>query len=243
MFKFEARNLRFAYRGRVLAQDVSFVINPGEALIIAGRSGCGKSMLLELCAGLGPSYSGEILWNDWSIRDMTRHDIMEARQKIGFVFQKNALIQNYPIAENIALPVRYHYDTPDEDVRCRVRELLGLFGLLDVAGHFPEALSAGQARCAALARALVLEPDMLFLDEPTGDVDPVTAGLIVRILKDLRARRKVTCLIISHHTGLAQELGCSVKVLDRGNIVDLSAYNSEVDGMFPELTSFLHGAV
>jgi polar amino acid transport system ATP-binding protein len=84
---------------------------------------------------------------------------------------------------------------------------------------------------------------MLFLDEPTGDVDPVTAGLIVRILRDLRARRTVTCLIISHHTGLARELGCSVRVLDRGNIVDLSVYNNEVDGMFPEVTSFPHGAV
>jgi ABC-type transporter Mla maintaining outer membrane lipid asymmetry ATPase subunit MlaF len=241
--KLEVRNLSFGFRGKSLFHDISFGLGPGESLMIGGRSGCGKSTLIEVCAGLHMPEKDRVFWNGRDIAGFARHELMQERQKIGFVFQRNALVQNFPIFDNIALPLRYHTDLPEQEIRNRVRAQLGRFGLLDVAGYFPEALSLGQARCAALARALVFEPDLLLLDEPTGDVDPITAQLIVHILKELRMRKEITCLIIGHNTALSRELHCTVKILDRGELIDLNDYNASVGSAFPEFTSFLHGAV
>jgi phospholipid/cholesterol/gamma-HCH transport system ATP-binding protein len=165
------------------------------------------------------------------------------RSRMGYLFQVHALIHNYPIFDNLALPLRRHFELSDSEIRARVSGLLERFGLASISAMLPDMLSYGQKRCAALARALVVEPDVLFLDEPTSALDPVTTRLIVDMLREYRAQKRATYVIISHNAFLIRELQCAVKVLHQGAVMDLGDWVTTATAPVPEIASFLHGAL
>jgi ABC-type methionine transport system ATPase subunit len=216
-----AVDIRFSFGDHALLKGVSFSIGAGGMMAIAGRSGCGKSTLLEICASLRTPDSGKILWDGVCVAGLPHHDLVKARQRIGYVFQKHALIHNFTVFDNIALPLRYHRDTPERDVRTAVKLCMEELGLFNVDKKFPNELSAGQSRCAAIARALVMGPSILFLDEPTAGVDPVTAEGIANVLSEMNGSRRIAILMLCNNVTTIKRMGCALKVLDNGRLFDV----------------------
>jgi phospholipid/cholesterol/gamma-HCH transport system ATP-binding protein len=217
---FNAVDIRFSFAGVPLLKGVSFNVAQGGVFAVAGRSGCGKSTLLEICSSQRTPESGRVLWNGACIGDMTHDGLVRARQHIGFVFQKHALIHNFTIFDNVALPLRYHRHLPERDVRAAVKACMEEMGLFNVDKKFPNELSAAQSRCAAIARAVVMDPALLFLDEPTADVDPVTAQGIVNVLKELNGSRRITIIMVCNSVEVLKRMNCPVTVLDNGKLYD-----------------------
>jgi phospholipid/cholesterol/gamma-HCH transport system ATP-binding protein len=217
---FTAVDLRFSFAGEALLKGISFGVPQGGMFVITGKSGCGKSTLLELCSGQRTPESGRVLWNGAGIAELNHDGLVRARQSIGYVFQKHALIHNFTIYDNIALPLRYHRDIAEREVRTAVRACMEEMGLFNVDTKFPNELSAAQSRCAAIARAVVMGPSLLFLDEPTSGVDPVTAQGIAKVLKGLNASRRIAMIMVCNSVELLKGLTCPITVLEDGKLYD-----------------------
>jgi ABC-type methionine transport system ATPase subunit len=162
---------------------VDLSVPPGGVVVFGGRSGSGKSALLEICVGLHKPSSGAVLWDGDDITGLSRYELYARRKSVGYVFQSHALIANHTVFDNIALPLRCGTDLGGEAIGKRVRALMEELEISrGVEKRFPEALSAAQLKCAAVARALVNGPSLLMLDEPLSGVDPATANIIVGAL-------------------------------------------------------------
>ncbi len=239
---FHAQDLKCSIGGAPLFTGVSFELPPGESLVIAGRSGCGKSTLLEMCAGLRPAQGGKVFWEAHCVADMTRGELAAARQRTGFVFQKHALIHNFTIFDNIALPLRYHSSLAERDIRARVTGLMEELGLFGVERKFPNELSCGQAKCAALARALVMDPRIVFADEPTAGVDPFTETCITNVINHVRSEKRPAIIMVCNDIRTIRSMKCPVKILDNGKLLDLrdgarpaDEYRSAILSTFQEM--------
>jgi ABC-type transporter Mla maintaining outer membrane lipid asymmetry ATPase subunit MlaF len=204
--------------GFPLLRGVSFTAEPGDILMIGGRSGSGRSTLLEICAGLKQPLSGRILWDAVDIATMSRTALLAAREHIGFLFQRHALIANYSIYENIALPLRTQGSRTEREVDLRVRAVMEEVALFGVERMFPERLSTGQLRSAALARALATDPDILFLDEPLCGLDPQTAAGIRSVLVDEQRRKRRTVIAVGHDPGVWSPLAVREMILEDGRL-------------------------
>ncbi|MBD3420995.1 MAG: ATP-binding cassette domain-containing protein [Chitinivibrionales bacterium] len=200
--------------------DLTFSVQKGEALVITGRSGSGKSTLLDLAAGLTCASSGTVIWRGADITRMTREALITARSRIGFVFQKHALIHNYPIAQSVALPLRFHTALSEKQVRRKVDRQLALLGIGDVAHMLPDQLSVAQVKYAALARALITSPELLLLDEPLSGLDPYAAEKIVWMLRNRQREQRLALLIVCNSPHPFAALDCSVKLLDKNTLCD-----------------------
>jgi phospholipid/cholesterol/gamma-HCH transport system ATP-binding protein len=218
---FRATGIYYSFGDVSLLNNISFEIPEGGALIVGGRSGCGKSTLLEICASLRTPKSGEVFWEGKCLAGFIHDQLIAARQRIGFVFQKHALIHNFKIFDNIALPLRYHTALSEKDIRIKVKHCMDEFGLFNVDDKFPNQLSAGQSKCAALARALVLGPRILFVDEPTAGVDPFTGESIANVINHLRASDRLTVCMICNDVQTIRYMDCPVKILEEGRLFDI----------------------
>ena len=216
-----AIDIRFSFGDHAVLKGVTFSVGVGGVMAIAGRSGCGKSTLLEICASLRAPDSGKILWDGVCVAGLPHQGLVKARQRIGYVFQKHALIHNFTVFDNIALPLRYHRDIPERDIRTSVKLCMEELGLFNVEKKFPNELSAGQSRCAAIARAVVMGPSILFLDEPTAGVDPVTAEGIANVLREMNVSRQIAIVMLCNNTATLKLMRCGVKVLDGGRLFEV----------------------
>jgi ABC-type transporter Mla maintaining outer membrane lipid asymmetry ATPase subunit MlaF len=209
---------------------VSFGVGRGSSLIISGPSGSGKSSLLEICAGLAQPAAGVVRWFGRPTSGLSRAEMLSFRKASGYVFQRHALISSMTVEQNIALPLRYHYGIDNHDVADRCKKQCAAFGIEPVARRRPEELSHAQSRLAALARALILEPDVLFLDEPTAGLDPVTANMVVRKIINYQKARAASVIMVCHTIHIIRQMRCPVAVLD-GNTLRLTGTEaiSEVD--------------
>lgn len=214
-------NVYYSFGEVSLINNISIEISEAGALIIAGRSGCGKSTFLEMCASLRAPDSGQVLWEGKNIACFNKEQLTAARKRIGFVFQKHALIHNFSIYDNIALPLRYHTGISEKEIRAKVKNTMDELGLFNVDGKFPNQLSAGQSKCAALARALVLSPRILFADEPTAGVDPFTAQCIAQAVNHLRETEKLTVCMVCNDLSIIRRMQCPVKILEEGRLFDI----------------------
>jgi len=202
-----------------LLRSIAFSVPEKTAVIVSGRSGCGKSTFLELVAGLRKPDKGRVLWDGTDISTISRKSLLSARQKIGYMFQQHALIANYSVFDNIALPLRTRGVVSDRDVSVKVRSIMEDVALFDVDSLFPEALSAGQQKRAALARALVTNPEMLLLDEPVSGIDNQTAEGIQSIIMHAQIAHPRTVIIISNEPSGWEMLQAERVFIDGGKIV------------------------
>jgi phospholipid/cholesterol/gamma-HCH transport system ATP-binding protein len=238
---FRVTGIHYSFGDFVVLKNISIEIPEGGAVVICGRSGCGKSTLLEICAGLRTPESGQVFWEGRCLADFNHEQLINARQRIGFVFQKNALIHNFNIFDNIALPLRYHTALSEKDIRIKVKHCMDGFGLFNVDGKFPNQLSAGQSKCAALARALVLAPRILFVDEPTAGIDPFTEECIANVVNQLRVSDQLTVCMICNDVQTIRYMNCPVKILEEGRLFDVRDTGVQGDVIVPAVvTSFRH---
>jgi phospholipid/cholesterol/gamma-HCH transport system ATP-binding protein len=204
--------------GAILLNGINLTVKDGDVLMITGSGGSGKSTLLEICAGLIKPSLGTVFWNGYDIWKMSPAQRLSARKSTGFLFQNNALISNLTVADNISLPLRYHTGLNTWEASEKALERMNAMGLADVAGKRPEELSSEQSRWAALARALIIEPEILFLDAPTAGIDPVAGQKILHLLLAETKRRTMTIIVVSHSLSVARTLGCPVAVLNEGKL-------------------------
>lgn len=220
--KIELEKVCFKQGKAPLLREISFSVKRGDILVISGRSGEGKSTLLEICVGLKRPSSGRVLWDGQDISSFSRRVLLEKRQSTGYVFQIHALISNHSVFENIALPLRVRSGITDKEIEKRVRKIMDEFCLENIDGLFPELLSAGQLKSVAVARALISEPDMLLLDEPLSGLDPFTARKIMNVIYEHQNRRKMSVIMVSHETDIWEGFLTVKKALDKGWLVDSS---------------------
>jgi phospholipid/cholesterol/gamma-HCH transport system ATP-binding protein len=191
-------HVSFAFDEHVVLRDVSFSVPKGNMRFLLGASGSGKSVLLKLSLGLLRPDSGTISVNGERIDHLPERDLLRMRGDIGMVFQENALFDSLTVDENVGYRLYEETDTPIDQVRERVVEVLGFIGLAELIDRMPSELSGGQRRRVALARAMTTRPGLLLFDDPTTGLDPITAITVNDEIVKLRDLEQVTSIVATH---------------------------------------------
>ena len=214
------REVSRSFGGRAVLNNVSFEVAPGEAFCLLGRSGMGKSVTLKLTIGLIQPDAGVICVENDNIVGMDEDGLSKVRSRIGFLFQSAALFDSFSLHDNLAVPLkRLRKDTPDEEIEAIVQQNLDDVGLGKDGRKMPAELSGGMRKRAGLARALMLDPSILLVDEPVSGLDRVTASEIDDLLLRVRKRDNTTMVIVTHDTREARRVGDRVGILDNGNLI------------------------
>lgn len=237
----ELKHIANRYGSHVVHEKLNLHVGKGEILGLIGGSGSGKSVLLRTILGLKEPNEGEVRLLGEDPYAMTEKQRRALFQKIGVVFQDGSLFSNLSVLDNVAFPLREYKDMKNAEIEKKAREAIKLVGLdKEAAEKFPSELSGGMTRRAALARALVVEPEILFLDEPTGPLDPVAADAFDELILSLKEKFDLTVLIITH------DLNTLMKICTRiAMIVDKRVTEGSVKDMMdkknPEIQAFFHG--
>lgn len=207
----EVEHVDAGYPGVTVLKDVSFAVSRGEVFVLLGGSGCGKSTIMKHLIGLNPAVAGTIRVDGLEMNRANRPAIL---RKIGVMYQSGALFGSMTVLENVMLPLEEFTRLPAEARRTLALMQLDLVGLKDAAGKMPADLSGGMKKRAAIARALALEPSILFLDEPSAGLDPLTSSALDDLILRLRDTRGVTFVVVTH------ELPSIFKIADRCAMFD-----------------------
>lgn len=208
------QDLTVAYGRNVILHDLTFTINRGDIFIIMGGSGGGKSTVLRSMVGLLPPTKGQVLYdglNFWSADSEEQKSIM---RKFGILYQSGALWSSLTLAENIALPLQLYTNLGPGQIKKIVLLKLALVGLTGFEGYYPSEISGGMKKRAGLARAMALDPDILFFDEPSAGLDPISAHLLDELIIELRNSLKATVVVVTHELASIFAIGNNSVFLD-----------------------------
>ena len=207
-------HLLAAYGENVILRDVSFRVARGELLAIVGGSGCGKSTLLKYMIGLYRTRQGRVVINGVDIMSVSEESLNRQRLGIGVLFQSDALIGSMTLAENISLPLKEHTDLEPEFISRIVKMKLGMVHLAGYENHQPSELSGGMKKRAGFARAMAMDPTILFFDEPSAGLDPVTAAELYELIQRMNRDMRATIIIVTHDLNLVFAVADRVIMLD-----------------------------
>ena len=213
----QMKDVVMSYGNNTVLNGVSFQVRLGETKIIIGASGSGKSTLLKLAMGLENPDEGQIFIEDQEITVLRERDLTKVRKKIGMVFQESALFDSMSVRDNVAYQL-HEEGMDEEEVESRVRKNLGFVGLEDAIDKFPSELSGGMKRRVAIARALAGEPEIMFYDEPTAGLDPVTSRKINQLIIMLRDLKGVTGVFVTHRMRDAFTLASEYATSENGSV-------------------------
>jgi phospholipid/cholesterol/gamma-HCH transport system ATP-binding protein len=215
----QIRNLHRHFGSQHVLKGVNLDIPQGQTTVIIGGSGCGKSVMLKHLIGLMSPDSGEILINGRNIFDLNQNEIKQVRTKMGMLFQDAALFDSMNVYENIAFPLREHTEFGEEKIAQLVAEKLKAVGLSGIEAKTPSQLSGGMRKRVGLARAIVLNPDIILYDEPTTGLDPVMSRAIDDLIVETQNSLGGTTIIISHDIRATLRIANKVAMLHDGRIV------------------------
>lgn len=235
----EVSELSAGYNAPILS-DISFSVSQASSTVIIGRSGCGKSTLLKTMIGLIPPLAGRINFFGKNLASLGEAQRPDFYKKLGVLYQNSALLNSMDIRENVSLPVRLHYpDTPGDVIEEMVRLRLSQVGLNHVEDLYPSQLSGGMRKRAGLARALILDPEIIFCDEPSAGLDPVTSVGIDRLILSLRDQLGVTFIVVTHELASIREIADQIVFLHQGRLI----FNGDLAAMagsdLPAVTDFM----
>ncbi len=211
-------NVSKAFGERAVLDDVSFSVRAGEALCVLGRSGTGKSVTLKLIIGLLKPDKGTICVQDRNICGLDEDGLSEVRREMGFLFQSAALFDSFTLNDNLHLPLTRFKTKPENEIDSQIQKTLDQVGLGNDRKKMPSELSGGMRKRAGLARAMVLEPKILLVDEPSSGLDRVTASEIDELLCSVKETQKTTMIIVTHDIHGARRVGDRLAVLDQGKL-------------------------
>lgn len=225
----EISNVYFSYGEEPFLKDFSMEIMKGETFVLVGTNESGKSTVLKLCVGLFKPDRGHVILDGYRVSEMAQKDLLLTRKKIGYVFQNNALFSNMKVYDNIELPLQYHTGLNKIERKERVMNKLAVFNLVKVKDFFPAQLSESKKSLVAIARAVILEPEVLILDEPASMLDPPAFRNVMELLQPFRRNAEVTLLITARSTRGFRVIGDNVgiikdgKLFFRGSLEELNA--------------------
>ncbi len=210
----EVKNLTMGYGKRVVQKDLNFTINKGEVFVILGGSGCGKSTLLKHLIGLYNPFSGSIKIKGNQISNAPLSAKRKLMQEFGVLYQSGALLGGLTLAENVSLPLEEFRNYSKKERALIIDEKLDLVDLKEFRNYFPAEISGGMKKRAGLARAMALTPDLLFFDEPSAGLDPISSASLDQLILDLRDKLKTTMVVVTH------ELDSIYTIADRAIVLD-----------------------
>ncbi len=229
------------FGGRTVLDGVRLDVLEGETLVILGGSGSGKSTLLRLMIGNLIPDSGDVIALGKGLCGMSDAELVEYRKSIGVLFQSGALFNSMSVGENVALPLREHTDLAEETIAIIVKIKLEQVGLREHADKMPAQLSGGMKKRAGLARAIALDPKVLFYDEPSAGLDPVTSAEIDQLIIDLNRKLGVTSVVVTHEMDSAFRIADRMVLLDRGRFVTSGTPDEMRHSTDPLVRQFVHG--
>lgn len=219
-----------SFGGMAALTDVNLTIRQGQIVVVIGGSGAGKTTLLKILIGLDRPSSGHVWFNGENLSSMGELALNKARKKFGMVFQYSALLDSMTVFDNVAFPLREHTKLSSREILNKVIEKLEILNLHDVDRLMPSELSGGMKKRVGLARALMLEPEVLLYDEPTSGLDPLSSRMVDELIAETRSRFGVTSVIISHDMAGALQIADSIVLLADGRVKASGTPEELVDG-------------
>lgn len=210
----DVKNLTIAYGDFVLLKDISFTINKGDVFIIMGASGGGKSSLLRVLTGLTPTAGGQILIDGIDFTKSSQDEKDKLMQRCGILYQSGALFSSMTLAENIAMPLQQYTDYSENLINELVELKLALVGLKGFGDFYPSEISGGMKKRAGLARALALDPEILYFDEPSAGLDPISSKLLDDLILDINRSLGTTIVVVTHELQSIFAIGNNSVFLD-----------------------------
>ena len=235
------RKLKIAFGSKVVLNEIDLDIFPGETLAVIGPSGTGKSTVLKVLTGLLAPTSGSVVINGQETNGFDEAQWDELRKYMGVVFQYSALFDFLTVGENVAFGLRRHFNLPEEEIQARVDELLQLVGLPNTKEMMPAELSGGMKKRVGLARALAMQPQIVFYDEPTAGLDPVMTMTISRLIRQTQEKFGVTSLLVTHDMESVFTSADRVAMLYNGKIVQVGTVEEIKNSTNPVVRAFISG--
>ncbi len=234
-------NLSFSYYGHQIYDGIDMEIPKGKITAILGPSGTGKTTLLRLIGGQLTPDKGEVLFDGINVHALKRAKLYELRKRMSMLFQSGALFTDMDVFENAAFPLREHTRLPETLIRDIVLMKLEAVGLRAAAHYAPQELSGGMARRAALARAIALDPDLIMYDEPFVGQDPITMGVLVKLISDLNSSLGITSLIVTHDVTEVLSIAHYVYILASGKVIGRGTPDEVRHSNDPRVKQFING--
>lgn len=235
------KGLSKIFNGRKVLKDINFDVRKGEIFVIMGCSGGGKSTLLRHLIGSIQPDEGTIVINGKDIANISEFDMDLVRKKFGMVFQYAALLDYLTVEENVALPLREHTQLAEEIIKIIVRMKLSLVGLRGFEEYYPSEISGGMRKRVGIARAIALDPGIVFYDEPTSGLDPVVSAVIDKLIMDLSKKLGITSVVVTHDMQSVFKIADTVAMIHQGQIVEMGPRDQIQNTTNPIVRQFIQG--
>ena len=238
----ELRDVHKQFEEKKVLDGASMQIDPEERVVIMGQSGSGKSTILRLILGILRPDSGSVFFKQFEIERLNRRKMQQVRTNIGMVYQYAALLSSLNVRDNVGLPLQELSDKSRNEIERTVDEKLELVGMKDAKHLMPAELSGGMKKRVSLARALVMDPELILFDEPTTGLDPVIASVIDELIINLSEKSKTTCIIVTHDIASAFRIGTRMTMLYQGKIIEDAPPEQFRQSSNPVVRQFLSGS-
>lgn len=237
----DIKNITFKREQRVIYDDISLSIPKGKVTAIMGPSGIGKTTLLRLIGGQLKPESGKILFDQQDIPRLSRRDLYETRKRMSMLFQSGALFSEMTVYDNIAFPIREHSCLSENIIEKIILMKLEVVGLRGARHLYPSELSGGMARRAALARAIALDPELILYDEPFAGQDPISMGVIVRLIRSLNDALELTSVVVSHDVPEVMSIADYIYIIAEQKIIGQGTPEQIAQQTSPLVQQFIQG--
>jgi phospholipid/cholesterol/gamma-HCH transport system ATP-binding protein len=241
-FVVELRDVEMQFEDKRVLDGVSLTVDPMDRLVIMGQSGSGKSTILRLVLGILQPQAGAVFFKQFEVTRLQRRKLQQVRRQIGMVYQYSALLSSRNVRDNVALPLEELTEKTHTEIDEIVDQKLQLVGMLESKYLMPSELSGGMRKRVSLARALVLEPELILFDEPTAGLDPVISSVIDELIISLTEQQKVTSIIVTHEMGSAFRIGTRMAMLYQGKIIEDADAQQFRESNNPVVRQFLSGS-
>jgi phospholipid/cholesterol/gamma-HCH transport system ATP-binding protein len=239
----EVDSIHMSFGHESLLRDVSVAIATGESFVLIGPSGQGKSTLLKIMAGLVEPIRGDVKIHGQNRRSMRSGERDEWSRKMGMLFQKNALFDSLTAAENVAFPLREVANAPEAEIRDAVDFYLEAVGLSHAKNLYPDEISGGMQKRLGIARALALKPQIVFYDDPTAGLDPITSRKIVQLIGELKVKMRTTVIAVTNDMNRADQMGDRIGMVVDTELIVCGTPEETKRHPDPRVQQFIHGSL